>query len=89
MNERIEIPINVSLDEKPEIHVTFEDSRQPLSASFGEVKRVSTSNYEELFNKPILNDKTIIGNKISSDYGLQDKMDVASQAEIEAILYID
>lgn len=89
MNERIEIPINVSLDEKPEIHVTFEDSRQPLSASFGEVEKVNTSNYEELFNKPILNDKTIIGNKISSDYGLQDKMDVASQAEIEAILYID
>lgn len=87
MKERLEIPINISMTEKSP-NISFEDDAS-FNAGFGAVEKVSTSNYEELFNKPILNDRTIIGNKISSDYGLQDKMDVASQAEIEAILYID
>lgn len=48
-----------------------------------------TSDYEMLAHKPKINGETIIGEKISSDYKLQDKMDVATIAEIEAILYLD
>ena len=48
-----------------------------------------TSDYEMLAHKPKINGETVIGEKISIDYGLQDKMDVATVAEIEAILYLD
>ena len=87
MNERIEIPINVSLTESG-TDISFTDDG-PFNASFEPIEKINTGNYEELFKKPIINGYTIIGDKVSSDYGLQDKMDVASQAEIEAILYID
>ena len=78
MKERVEIPIKVS----------FKDDG-PFNASFDKVSKISTSNYEDLFNKPILNGNTIIGEKVSTDYGLQDHMNEATVAEIEAILYID
>ena len=45
--------------------------------------------YADLPDKPSINQHTIEGDKMSAEYGLQDKMDVATQAEIEAILYID
>lgn len=48
-----------------------------------------TSDYEMLAHKPKINGETVIGEKISNDYKLQDKMDVATIAEIEAILYLD
>ena len=48
-----------------------------------------TSDYEMLAHKPKINGETVIGEKISLDYGLQDKMDVATIAEIQAILYLD
>ena len=87
MSERIEIPIQVNLTESGST-VSFQDDG-PFKTDFGPVTKVNTSNYEELFNKPKINDRTIIGEKLGADYGLQDKMDVASQAEVEAILYID
>ena len=87
MKERLEIPINISMTEKsPDI--SFEDDA-PFNAGFGAVEKVSTSDYEKLYNQPYMNDRKIIGRKTSADYGLQDKMDVASQAEVEAILYLD
>ena len=60
-----------------------------IDADLGQVTKVSTSNYEDLYNKPILNGRTIIGDKIGADYNLQDKMEEATTAEIERILYLD
>lgn len=76
MNERIEIPIHVALDEG-----------QTFNATFGTVQKVSTSNYEDLFNKPILNGNTIIGDKVSIDYGLQDRMDEITPQDIDKLFY--
>ena len=85
MNERIEIPINVSLRESG-TDISFTDDG-PFDASFGAVEKVSTSNYEELFNKPILNGNTIIGDKVSADYHLQDRMDEITPQDIDKLFY--
>lgn len=58
-----------------------------FGADFGQVTKVSTSNYEELFNKPILNGRTIIGDKVSNDYDLQDRMDEITPQDIDKIFY--
>lgn len=60
-----------------------------FKADFGQTQVVETGDYEKLSNKPSINSVEVIGEKISSDYGLQDHMDTATIAEIEAILYID
>ena len=60
-----------------------------FGAKFGDTTFVSTDDYEKLYNHPYLNDHKIIGHKLSEDYGLQDKMQEATVAEIEAILYLD
>lgn len=54
-----------------------------LCATFGETTKVSTSNYDDLFNKPILNGVTIQGEKESEDYKL-----TLSVQDIEKILYL-
>ena len=60
-----------------------------LDADLGQITKVSTSDYEELYNKPILNGETIIGDKTGEDYHLQDKLEFASVHDIEKILYLD
>lgn len=40
-----------------------------LEAEFGEVQKVSTSNYNELSNKPSINDVELKGNKSFDDLG--------------------
>ena len=87
MNERIEIPINVSLSETG-TEVSFNDDG-PFNASFGTVEKVSTSNYDELFNKPKINSVEVQGDKNGADYNLQDKMAYLTPQEIERILYLD
>lgn len=69
-------------------HAEFTEN-EGLVANFGEVQLVHTDDYEKLYNQPYMNDRKIIGKKTGADYGLQDKMDRATTAEIEAILYID
>ena len=66
---------------------SFKDGN-PFNASFGNVQKVSTSNYEELYNLPYMNGEKIIGHKVSHDYHLQDEMEVLSQTDIEKILYV-
>lgn len=60
-----------------------------MQMSMDNVQIVETGDYDKLANRPIMNRRVIEGDKISADYGLQDKMDAATVAEIEAILYMD
>lgn len=67
MNERIEIPINVSLTERG-TDISFTDDG-PFNASFEPIEKVNTSNYDDLFNKPKINDVELKGNKTFEDLG--------------------
>lgn len=67
---------------------TFKDEAT-MRATFGSVQKVETGDYDNLSNKPSINTVTVQGDKLGKDYGLQDKMDCATVAEIERILYLD
>lgn len=47
---------------------------------------IGTNNYEELENKPQINDVELLGNKTSTELNLQEKMDSLTNTDIEEIL---
>lgn len=44
-------------------------SDDALTASFGDVQLVSTTNYDELYNKPKINGVTLMGDRSFEDLG--------------------
>ena len=77
---------NATFEESNNLNATFQESG-PMSASFGAVTFVHTDNYEDLFNKPIVNGHTVIGDKVGSDYDLQDKMNAITPQDIDNLFY--
>ena len=55
-----------------------------MNASFGEVMKVSTSDYEELYNKPSIEGRTLLGDQTMRQLGV----DTLSVQEIEKLLYL-
>lgn len=58
--------------------MTFEEGKEftttlreegNMTANFGQVQLVHTDNYEDLYNKPSINEVTLIGNKTFEDLG--------------------
>lgn len=47
---------------------------------------IGTDDYEELENKPQINDVELLGNKTSTELNLQEKMDSLTNTDIEEIL---
>ena len=65
-------------------------NRQNVSGSLSvPTQRISSTDYNDLTNKPTINDVTVEGDKVSADYKLQHEMDTLSVQEIERILYLD
>lgn len=69
------------------IHAKFTEHGN-LNAKFGNTQIVHTDNYDDLYNKPIINDVVVQGDKVGEDYNLQDKMHALTTQEIEKILYL-
>lgn len=69
-----------TLKEGESMNVTFSESSQ-MDAKFGEVQKVSTSNYEDLYNKPSINGVQLIRDKSFEDLGV----DSMSNMEIKQI----
>ena len=46
-----------------------------------------TTNYNNLTNKPSINDVTLIHNKTSAELGLQDRMDEITPQDIDNIIF--
>ncbi len=74
--ERIEIPIKVNLKQE-----------KPLKVNFGTVQQIHSDNYEDLYNKPKINDIILIGNKTSAQLRLQHEMQTVTEGEIDDIIY--
>ena len=74
---------HATFSEIEEFQASFSDSGTEVSADFGEVIKVSTSNYEELFNKPKINTVEVKGDKTGSDYNLQNKLKAGSGIKLE------
>lgn len=70
-----------------DFNMTFQTSEN-MSASFGVTSVVETGNYNNLGNKPQINDIEVVGNKTGADYNLQEKMEALTVQEVQAILYM-
>ena len=77
----------ITLEEKEEEIVTIEDNKDEEIVTFEEGV-AGTTNYEDLNNRPFINEIEVIGRKSSKDYKLQDEMESLSNIEIEKLLSI-
>ena len=62
-------------------------SDNSMAAGFGSTQFIEIGHYESLPDKPIINGHTIIGDKVSVDYDLQDRMDVITPQDIDNLFY--
>ena len=83
----MDVKLNAKLTESPTLSANLRNTAN-LGAKFGNTQIVSTDDYEKLYNKPVINDVTVQGNKVGEDYHLQDKMHALTTQEIEKILYL-
>ena len=68
---------------------TIDELDETLDFTIDPYVNVASTNYNDLINKPQINGVTLIGNKTSQEIHVQDRMDAATVAEIEAILYLN
>lgn len=63
-----EVRIKAKFSERNNMAANFRDN-DDLNADFDNVQIVHTDNYEELYNKPRINEVELIGNKSFEDLG--------------------
>lgn len=63
-----EVRIKAKFSESNNMAANFRDN-DDLNADFDNVQIVHTDNYEELYNKPSINEVELIGNKSFEDLG--------------------
>ena len=68
--EEQEIVINLE-DDNQEIDINLEDRNEEININQDDVVFVGTSNYEELRNKPKINNVELNGNKSLQDLGIE------------------
>lgn len=73
---------NAHFHEDGDFNATFQTTDN-MQSDFGEVIRVSTSDYNELSNKPTINTVVVIGDKRGEDYNLQDKLTAGEGITLE------
>ena len=63
-----EVRIKATFRESENIGASFKESEN-LKAKFGDVLMVHTDNYDDLYNKPSINEVELKGNKTFEDLG--------------------
>lgn len=63
-----EVRIKAKFSERNNMAAKFHDN-DDLNADFGDVTMVHTDNYEDLYNKPSINEVELIGNKTFDELG--------------------
>lgn len=67
--------------------VSFGETNSKMGARFGETYKVSTTDYEDLYNKPRINGVELRGNKLGAELNLQDIMQPLTEADIDEIMF--
>lgn len=77
--------IKFTLEEQ---HLTFKinNSNLDFNADLGYL--IGTQSYNSLMDKPSINYITLVGNKLSDDLGLQDKINDISDQDIDNMIYL-
>lgn len=82
-NNQILIKTSIQTTKRIEAKV---GTNKPINASIGKTVSGATS-YPPLTDKPQINDVILIGNKTSHELGLQDEISIATEHDIDKILY--
>lgn len=75
---------NATFGRDANFNVSLKESNQ-MNAGFGETQRIATGDYNDLANKPKIEDVELKGNRTLREIGV----DTLSVQEIEKILYLD
>ena len=86
-----ELTVNFSLEQNKPLNATFSVEQNELKASFTAYNEPpsiiveGTENYNELENKPLINDVILEGNKTLDELGIQEKGDYALKIDIPSL----
>ena len=87
-DDKIEVELNDTNNVYDEIEIELND-KDNIDIDFGEGKYVInfiSGSYNDLSDKPKINDVTLENNKTSEELNLQDKMNALTNLEIEKLL---
>lgn len=77
---------NAGFEESEPMQASFAEDA-PMQMGFGQTQFVHTDDYNDLINKPKINNVVVEGEKLGADYDLQDKMSAVTAQEIDEIIY--
>ena len=77
--------LDIKVSEASVIEIEAEDSDVPEVEIQLEGEMVPLRNYPQLYNKPKINGVEVVGDKVSSDYGLQGEMQFATNLDIDKL----
>ena len=81
-----QILIKTSLTTTKRIQASL-SANKPINAKIDKSCVSGATSYPPLAEKPQINNITLIGNKTSHDLGLQDEIELATEHDIDKILY--
>lgn len=77
--------IDVGLDNQPKIEVEVLETDAIDVGIDTPIIQTGSNDYEELNNKPKINGVEVVGEKVSSDYGLQDEITFCTNLDIDKL----
>ena len=78
--------LNINFNPKETLNIKVGSSNQ-INADFNAKVITSTSDYNELVNKPKINDVELVGNKTSKELKLQEQMNEMTFQDIDDMIY--
>lgn len=85
MSKALDITIAVERT-TPNIQLGLSTGKKDIQIGLEKKAVIVEDDYERLINHPQINSKTLIGNKTSTELGLQDELPIITRAEIREII---
>lgn len=85
MSKALDITIAVER-EKPNIQIGLGTGKNDIQIGLEKKAITYENDYEKLIHHPQINSTTLIGNKTSSELGLQDELPLITRSEIREII---
>lgn len=86
IDDELEITVFDSIDSEELVDVFEESIEEIIDMEAEDGGGLATTNYNDLSNKPKINDVILENNKTSNELGLQEKMEAMSNLDIENLL---
>lgn len=85
MSKALDIAIAVE-QATPNIQLGLSTGKKDIQIGLDKKAVIVEDDYERLINQPKINNMTLVGNKTSTELGLQDELPLITRAEIREII---